>query len=577
MRKLSPNHIIRYLLETILYAELYVFGAELALYIASFSPKEPTPIWPPEGIFLALSLIIGLRTIPGAIIGASIANYMYYPEIFTAVTAGFGNALGTVVNYYIIKKWIKNDYPLDSGRSVGYFFTIATYPGALVASIVGVSALWFWDGISSERFFNVLLSWFICKELGFVIITPFILAVYNTRGQYTWSLRTTLLAIISISLMTGISRYAFISSEPILILPIPFLIYASVRFRDIGATSSVLLISGIAAYYTIRGYGPFANLEYKWKSVAPLIYLDSYIIALTGVSFTLVAVLKERERAQKAALDNMKQIEIMQENAKRELEQKVIERTKIIEEQKNELENQISMAQKIQLALLPQSIPKVSDLEISFQYLPMMKVGGDFLDIRKFPALNGVSFFICDVSGHGVPSAFLAAMVKMSLYHWYENPKLLKRAAKELYLSLEESMGPHFITASFLYYDLETRILGFARAGHLPLLVLRANGEMEQFSPKGKIIMSLAPPDCDEIQIQLEKGDTVILYTDGIIEARHPQTGEMYSTELLIDFIKENKAESIHGLARKIIELAIDYSGGLEKIEDDLSILCFRV
>lgn len=577
MKIQNVGRLFRFFLETILFAELYVAGAELGLYIASFSPKEPSPIWPPEGITLALLIIFGIRVVPGAIIGASIANYIYHPEIYTSVIAGFGNTLGTLLNFYIIRKWIKTDYPLESGRVVGYFFTLSTYPGALLASLVGVSALYFFDVIPGERFFNVLLSWFVCKELGFVIITPFILSLFYTKKQYTWSLKTTILALLTIGLMTGISRYAFISSEPILILPIPFLIYASVRFRDIGATSSILLISGIAAYYTIRGYGPFANLEHKWKSVAPLIYLDSYIIALTGVSYILVSVLKERETAQKAALDNMKQIEIMQENAKRELEKKVIERTQIIEQQKNELENQISMAQRIQLALLPQSIPKVADLEISFQYLPMMKVGGDFLDIRKFENQKGVSFFICDVSGHGVPSAFLASMVKMSLYHWYENPRALHRAAHELFLSLEENMGSHFITASFLFYDLETGKLGFARAGHLPLLILKKNKVMEQYSPRGKVIMSLAPPNCEEISIQLEKGDTVILYTDGIIEARNPGSNDMYSTEQLIELIQENSELSTNDLAKKIIEFAIEYSGGIEHIEDDLSVLCFRV
>ena len=577
MNASSLKRFIHFFLEAVAFAELYILGAELGLYIASFNPKEPSPIWPSEGIVLSLLILFGYRVVPGAFLGGSIANYIYHPDISTALIAGLGNTLGTVLNFFIIRRWVKKDYPLYSGKVVGYFFTLSTYPGAFLASVIGVSALYFWDVIPEDRYWIALLSWFISKELGFVIVTPFILSLIFTRKDYSWSFRSTSLGVLSIVLMVLTSRYAFISSEPILVLPIPFLIYASVRFRDIGATTSVVLVTILASYYTIRGYGPFANLEHKWKSIAPLIYLDSYIVALTGVSYTLVAVLKERERAQKKAIANMKKIELIQENAKRELEKKVIERTKIIEQQKNELENQILMAQKIQLALLPQKIPQISNLEIAFEYLPMMKVGGDFLDIRKFNNPKGLSFFICDVSGHGVASAFLSAMIKMSLYHWYENPKNLNRAAHELFLSLSEAIGSNFVTASFLFYDLETQVLNFARAGHLPLIIIRKDKSIEQFSPRGRVVMSLAPPECEEIFIQLQNGEMVVLYTDGIIEARNPNSQKMYSLENFIDFIQKNSHLGPSELSKKIIESCVEYSGGIQHLEDDLSVLCFKV
>lgn len=570
--------ILRWILLNILFAELYLAGAEVSLFISSFNHSSPTAIWPSEGIALAVFILYGKNVFFGVFLGSTISNFLYNTNLITAITAGLGNTFGTFLNYYIIKTFIKQAYPLYSVRSLGYFFTIGTYPGSLFASIIGVGILWILGTLPSERFFSVFNSWFISKELGYVLITPFILSIYKTRDQYSWSQKNILIAILTIGVTTIFTSYTFITNEPILILPIPLLIYASFRFRDIGATGSMMLVSVVAAYHTIRGEGPFANFENSLTYITPFVYLDAYIIALTSVSYTLVAVLKERERAQKRAIDNMKEIERMQENARKELELKVLERTKIIQQQKNELEMQISMAQKIQLSLLPQTIPEIPTLEISFQYFPMMKIGGDFLDIKVFGnPPEGITFFICDVSGHGVPAAFLASMVKMSLYHWYEHPKDVQRAAHQLYLSLVDNIGSNFITASFLYLDLQVKELKFARAGHVPLIVLRNNGEIEEYAPRGKVIMSMSPPTCEEISIFLKPLDLVVLYTDGITEAKGKTNAEMYSTQRLINLIKNNSIKEISNLTKEIIESVIAYSGGLENVEDDLSLLCFRV
>lgn len=578
MNSNKTQTILRWILLNLLFAELYLAGAELALFISSFNHSGPSAIWPSEGIALAIFILYGKNAFVGLFLGSTISNFLYNSNPITAVVAGLGNTFGTLINYYIIKKFIKESYPLYSGKSLGYFLTIGTYPGALFASTLGVGILWTLGTLPSERFFNVFNSWFISKELGYVLITPFVLSIYKTRDQYSWSKKNTFIAVFTIGITTIFTSYTFITTDPILILPIPLLIYASFRFRDIGATVSIMLVSIVAAYHTIRGEGPFANFENSLAFITPFIYLDAYIIALTTVSYTLVAVLKERERAQKKAIENMKEIERMQENARRELELKVIERTKIIQQQKNELEMQISMAQKIQLSLLPQTIPEIPSLEISFQYLPMMKIGGDFLDIKVFGnPPEGITFFICDVSGHGVPAAFLASMVKMSLYHWYENPKDLQRAAHLLHLSLADNIGSNFITASFLYLDIQTKGLKFARAGHVPLIVVRKDGNVEEYSPKGKVIMSISPPSCEEIFISLNPSDIVVLYTDGITEAKGIANVEMYSTQRLINLIKNNLTNNLSKITKEIIDSVISYSGGIENIEDDLSLLCFRV
>ena len=113
---------------------------------------------------------------------------------------------------------------------------------------------------------------------------------------------------------------------------------------------------------------------------------------------------------------------------KNNLEQMVKERTSELTRARDLLLQDIELARKIQLALLPQNLPRMDAAEIYFKYVPMMGVGGDFIDIlipgRDNPYTgdgNAVCFFICDVSGHGVSAALTAAMVKMSLLSWEMN------------------------------------------------------------------------------------------------------------------------------------------------------------
>lgn len=580
MEEKNSEKVIRFMLETIYFAEAYLVGAWIGFFLSHINPRQDVTIWPAEGVALCLMLLNGSRkSILGIFLGAFGANLLYSSSLLSGLAIGAGNTLGVYINYWLLKKVAKIQYPLESGRSVVYFLTVGTWVGAFFSSIVGIFVIYkHVSHIHTEDVAQIFFNWFISKELGFAVLTPALLAWVHTRKNYSWSFKNTTIAAIAIAILFYILQVVFTFQDPVLFLPIPFLIYSAVRFRDIGATISILILSGVSTFNTALGKGPFAAAKMMIPHLdSTLVLMDSYIVAMTGMSFLLVAVLKERENAQAASLSNLKMIEKMKDEANRELEKKVIERTRIIELQKEELEKQISIAQKIQTALLPQYIPTVDGVQISFQYLPMMKVGGDFLDIKYFEKNNGICFFICDVSGHGVPAAFLASMAKMSLYHWYEKPEEVTRAANEFYLSLRDHLGNHFITAVFIYLDLEKKELKLARAGHLPALVIHEDGTVKSYSPKGKVIMNLAAPNCDEMTIPLRKGDTIFLYTDGIIEARKIDSNEMFGTDRLELLLSQFHSLPVNKIAQVILDSVIDYSGSLERVEDDLSIMVIRV
>ncbi|NUM41661.1 MAG: SpoIIE family protein phosphatase, partial [Leptospiraceae bacterium] len=490
---------------------------------------------------------------------------------------GVGNTLGAFLNSFLFLKITNSENPLNNSKDLFKFLLFCTIPGSTLSAFSGVSSLLVWGFVAPETYWNVWITWFSGEMQGFIVVAPFLMSLLSI--EFSKIRFKIFLEAIGIFLLVLIAaRIAFHSLKyPISFLPFPFLIYATFRFKKIGATTSIVLLSGIAVYRTIKGMGPFAIYANDSLSLNDsLIFLNTFIAAITLMTYLISTVLTERERAQNNALENFTMLEKLKDAVNYELERKVYERTQIIERQKEELERQIEMAQSIQLSLLPKNIPILPEVKIAYKYQPMMKIGGDFFDIKYTPSKNSLGLFICDVSGHGVPAAFIASMVKMSLSNWYENTAKVTEAMDCIYENLQDKLGANFITASILDLNLTTGEMKLARAGHLPFIVIKSNGSVKTLLPKGRIILSFLNPECEEMTDYLEKGDLLILFTDGITEIRSPETGKMFSEERFMTILSEQRNEDISVLCDSIFEIVTQFSGGLEILEDDLTLLILK-
>lgn len=261
-------------------------------------------------------------------------------------------------------------------------------------------------------------------------------------------------------------------------------------------------------------------------------------------------------------------IEISQLNEN--LEEKVKDRTKKIEEQSKELEKQIQATRKIQISLLPDAIPKIQNADVSFRYHPMMEIGGDFLDLDY--RNDELRLFMCDVSGHGIPAAFLATMVKMALQESFELGLSPPESLAKIHKSLKGKMKGHFLSAALCSLNLKTGILCYANAGHLPPIIIR-NNKAEFFPIRGRIISDLFLPSFEEKCIRLGANDKIVLYTDGIVEARNAE-GEMFGEERLLKIIDLNKNLSPNDLCEvTYLELSQFSKDGSSHFADDITIL----
>lgn len=213
------------------------------------------------------------------------------------------------------------------------------------------------------------------------------------------------------------------------------------------------------------------------------------------------------------------------------------------ENRRSELvEKELSIAKRIQESFLPKVITEFRGLEISANMLTAKHVGGDLYDMCEL-GRDHVGIFIGDVSGKGVPAALVMAKT-VSLF------RMLSLGAEEpsdLLFQLNEEMVRNgmpgiFVTATYIIYSSDDRKVMIASAGHLPTFVLRnKSGQVESIQPKeGMPLGIMERVEFSQNETTLEQGDKIILYTDGIVEAKNLDRQD-FGEERFLNLLKRSK------------------------------------
>ncbi len=182
-------------------------------------------------------------------------------------------------------------------------------------------------------------------------------------------------------------------------------------------------------------------------------------------------------------------------------------------------QTEIEMACEIQQALLPTEFPRIDGLFFRVRYQPCRPIGGDLYDISLLDDRH-LCIFLADVSGHGLPAAFEAALVRMSLLNHaspYAGPaEIFESMNRDLCRSLV--LG-HYVTAFLGILDLETRELRYCRASHPRPVVFHADGTRDILGAKGLFLGIVEQGRYVEDKIRLVPGDRLCLFTDGYYES----------------------------------------------------------
>jgi sigma-B regulation protein RsbU (phosphoserine phosphatase) len=204
------------------------------------------------------------------------------------------------------------------------------------------------------------------------------------------------------------------------------------------------------------------------------------------------------------------------------------------------VDRELKVVGDIQRSLLPETLPAIPTLDLAATYLTSQRAGGDYYDFFPLPGGHwGV--LIADVSGHGTPAAVLMA-VTHSIAHTLTDPKgppsrLLTFVNRRLAAAYTTDNGS-FVTAFYGTYDPSTRRLCFSNAGHPPPRVCQANGDsVVPLHAEPGLPLGIDPHETyQDFTAELSPGDTLVLYTDGITEARTP-AGDLLGTTRFDDIL----------------------------------------
>jgi len=236
------------------------------------------------------------------------------------------------------------------------------------------------------------------------------------------------------------------------------------------------------------------------------------------------------------------------------------------------LEKERQISRDILMQSLPKTIPLIQSLDIEVFIKPMKQVGGDFYEFSS-PNSSELGTLICDVSGHGIPASLISAMGKIAYATQKDNLFSPKRVLEGMNKILYGNCNSQFLTAAYVYLNIETLVWRFGRAGHPSIYLQRRNGEIIKVHPKGRFIGSFANITVEEINHRMISGDRVLLLTDGVTETFNREE-VMYGEDRLIEFLKNNYVLPGKAWSKALIsELESFSERPLKEWEDDITFI----
>jgi sigma-B regulation protein RsbU (phosphoserine phosphatase) len=238
------------------------------------------------------------------------------------------------------------------------------------------------------------------------------------------------------------------------------------------------------------------------------------------------------------------------------------------DQQFSDLQKELDIARRIQTSILPPAYPQSAHFHVAARYVPMTAVAGDFYDFLVADQTQA-GLLIADVSGHGVPAALIAAMVKLAATSQRANAADPAALLSGMNSVLCGNTQEQFVTAAYVYLDAASSTLRYSAAAHPPMLLLR-DGSVIELTENGLMLAAFPFATYTTAEYPLHTSDRILLYTDGILEATNAQ-GEEFGSSRLHTLLKEAASLSADAAAANILSSLERWSS--ESQNDDLTLL----
>lgn len=238
------------------------------------------------------------------------------------------------------------------------------------------------------------------------------------------------------------------------------------------------------------------------------------------------------------------------------------------------IENELAVAREIQASILPGSSPELKNLRVAAAYRPMTAVAGDFYEfISVDPHRTG--FLVADVTGHGVPAALIAAMIKVAMQsvipHAHDPSKVLRGLNCVPCTQLRSQL----VSAAYLWVDTENRIARYSAAGHPPLLLWR-DGKLERVESNGLLLGVFPDSEYPFFEMPIQIGDRFVLYTDGVIEPQDAG-GNSFGDHRLEHVIRDNQSRLPSELLDQLLAEIRQWQPATATQHDDITLIIVDV
>mgnify|MGYP001966935063 CR=1 FL=1 len=261
------------------------------------------------------------------------------------------------------------------------------------------------------------------------------------------------------------------------------------------------------------------------------------------------------------------------------------------------LEKEMEIAKHVQQGLLTVETPDIPGVQIAARCLAATNVGGDFYTfinkqghalrastnqpgviqyVDKRDSYLGVA--IGDVAGHGVSAALvmaLSSVIFRKLGKANQSPAAMFKTANQDIFNYISASSVSYVTAFYGVLDSDAKQFHYAKAGHVPALRLKANGQIEELSADGVFLGVFEGEDYEEKTIKLESKDRLILYTDGLTEARN-KAHEQFGEDRFKKHLQETQALPIQDVVDQIYNAVTLFADG-EPVHDDQTIVIMEV
>jgi serine phosphatase RsbU (regulator of sigma subunit) len=238
------------------------------------------------------------------------------------------------------------------------------------------------------------------------------------------------------------------------------------------------------------------------------------------------------------------------------------------------IEDELAVARRLQFSILPTSIPEVHNVRIAAAYQPMTAVAGDFYEFIPIDRQR-IGFLVADVSGHGVPAALIASMIKVamqSVVSCAHDPREVLRGLNRILFS---QLHNQLVSAAYLWLDIENRKALYSAAGHPPLLRWW-DGKLEHVESNGLLFGVMADPDYPVCDLPIRSGDRFLLYTDGVIEPENAH-GDSFGDRKLEEVVRNNQSRSPSEMSDQLLsEIRLWQPAGLGQ-QDDITLIVIDV